>query len=420
MASDHKRFDILIVGGGLTGKMMALTLSYSGYKIGLIAPETDKKSSFDRRSTTIHHAGHLMLKALAVADRLTDVITPITKIAVAVGVEKQHQSNWLLQWHSRIDADNKAVPMAYVIENKDLNDAFQTALADLPASRQVTLLNDAVTGYEEAGHCASITTQSGQMFQAKMVVACDGIKSQMRRLAGLTPRIEETGQFAISTTMRCELPHAQSAYQRFLETGPLALMPLADNHVSLVWSTSQSHAEEMAKLDEGKFSAAVTEAFGQELGALTVTERLSVFPLRPHHNRHFTKGRLLLAGDAAHAIHPLAGMGYNLALADAAILLDLLSDAKIMGLGADHPTIMSQYQKKRMIEVRAISQATSQLNRLLSTRQNLIGQLITIGMAIIDKTAIKQKFRDVAMGGTLSKAQLFKGQLPSSHQSDDG
>ena len=418
MTTDHTQFDILIVGGGLTGKMMALTLSYSGYKIALMAPHPDKKDAFDRRSTTIHHAGHLMLDALAVADRLKDVITPITKIAVAVGKEKQQQSQWLLQWHSRLAADNTAIPMAYVIENKDLNEACQSALDELPDAQQITVFNDTVTGYQDTGQAAHITTQSGQMIHAKMVIACDGVKSQMRTLAGLSPRIEETGQFAISTTMRCELPHAQSAYQRFLETGPIALMPLADNHISLVWSTTQSHAEEMAKADNETFNAAVTQAFGQELGTLTVTEPLSVFPLRPHHNRYFTKGRLVLAGDAAHAIHPLAGMGYNLALADAAILLDLLTDAKIMGLAADHPSIMSQYQKKRMIEVRAISQVTSHLNRLLSRQQNMIGQLISIGMAIIDKTAIKQTFRDVAMGGTLSKARLFKGHLPSSHQSD--
>lgn len=412
MSSDQPQCDILIVGGGLTGKMMALTLSNSGYKIGFIAPQPENPNASDRRSTTIHHAGALMLEALGVAERLQAVMTPITKIAIAVGGEKKRQSNWLLQWQSQLAADKTAIAMAYVIENTDLNEALDKALQNLPSHQQVTFFDDAVTAYQEDSQLAKIHTKAGKAIHAKIIIACDGVKSQMRSFAGLTPKIEETGQFAISTTMHCELPHDNAAYQRFLETGPIALMPLADNHVSLVWSTSQMQADEMAKQDEDAFSAAVTNAFGQELGALTVTEPRMVFPLRPHHNRHFTKGRILLAGDAAHAIHPLAGMGYNLALADAAILLDLFYEAKKMGLGADHPTIMSHYQKRRMVEVRAISQLTSQLNHFLSARKNLIGQILTIGMAVIDKTALKQKFRDIAMGGTLSKASLFKGHLP--------
>ena len=400
--------DIAIIGGGLTGKMMALTLSYSGYSCLLLAPTNTQTGSVqkDTRSTTIHNAGAKMLAALGLFDALSDDFAPIHHIDVAVGPQKPYHSDWLLQWSSQPE------PMAYVIENHRLDSALDAALAKRGA--HLAFCDDSVTSFDATGDHAIITTQSGKKIAATSLIACDGANSEMRKLAGLTPKITETGQRAIIANVTSEIGHNDTAYQRFLATGPLALMPLKEGGLSLVWSTSLAQAEMLLAQADDAFSDSVTDAFGDELGKLTLTGTRASFPLRPQFMRHMTKGRVMLAGDAAHAIHPLAGMGYNLALADAAILLDLYQEARAKGLSCDHPSIGRAYQKRRLPEVVALSSMTNQLNRLLSRKQNVLSHMIAISMSIIDKTPLKQAFRDIAMGGKLSTAPLLKGHLSRS------
>ena len=295
-----------------------------------------------------------------------------------------------------------------MIENHALDTALDTALSGKAGLR---FYDDSITHYEDDGSAAQLVTQTGVKIKTALVIACDGTTSQMRAMAGMTPKIEQTGQTALIATITCELSHNQTAYQRFLPTGPVALMPMSGQQASVVWSTSTSQAEALIQSDITAFDTALSAAFGDELGKLTTDGALSSFPLRPHYNRRLSKGRLLLAGDAAHAIHPLAGMGYNLALSDAAILLDLLIHAKQTGLSADHPTIRTAYNRRRMPEIVAISAVTKYLNRLLSRQPNLISQALAIGMTVLDKTPIKDSISQIAKGGQLSSAPLLHGRL---------
>ena len=183
--------DIAIIGGGLTGKMMALTLSHSGYACLLIAPpkSPDNKSTGDRRSTTIHHAGAKMLKALGLFDRLSDDLAPIHHIDVAIGAQKPYHSDWLLKWSSQPE------PMAFVVENHRLDKALDDAL--LAQGDKVQFCDDLVSSYEDDKVSGVIVTETGKKVSATCLIACDGANSPMRKLAGLTPKIEETGQRAI-------------------------------------------------------------------------------------------------------------------------------------------------------------------------------------------------------------------------------
>ena len=395
-------YDIAIVGGGLTGKMMALTLAHSGYDIALIAPQPVTGKRRDKRTTTIHQAGGRMLSALGIMDKLSDAIAPINTISIAIGPQRPFHSDWLLHW-SRDDET-----MAFVIENHALDSALDDALCDKSG---ICFYDDSITSYEDAGSAAHLVTKTGQKIHAALVIACDGTTSQMRAMAGMTPQIEDTGQTALIATIRCALSHDNTAYQRFLPTGPVALMPMVGQSASVVWSTSTSQAEALLGDDITAFDDALNAAFGDELGRLSSDGALSSFALRPHYNRRLAKGRLILAGDAAHAIHPLAGMGYNLALSDAAVLLDVLIHAKQTGLAADHPTIAASYHRRRMPEILAISTLTKRLNNLLSRPTGLISQTLAIGMSVLDKTPLKDRISDIAMGGRLSSAPLLQGRL---------
>ena len=414
MTRHSSHYPLAIIGGGLTGKMVALTLSHSGYDSALIAPKKpaikqEEKSKIDRRSTTIHHAGAKMLEALGLKDALAGKLSPIHVIRVAVGAQKPMQSDWLLNWSDAHEA------MAYVVENhaldKALDEALDAAIA-APENGDITLIDDTVTAFEDDATMAYLTTSHHDVITARLVIACDGTNSPMREMVGITPYIEQTGQSALIANLTCALDHQDTAYQRFLPTGPIALMPLADKSVSLVWSTSSDAAQAYLEAqDDDAIEAAIQQAFGDELGKLRLATPVSSFPLRPHYNRHLSKGRVILAGDAAHAIHPLAGMGYNLALADAAILLDVIAKAKASGLAPDHPSIKSRYRNRRMPEIVALSALTSQLNALLSKEKGPLPAIMAMGMSVLDKTPLKRRFTAIAKGGTLSKAPLLDGRL---------
>ena len=400
---------IVIIGGGLTGKMMALALSYSGFRVTMMAPQPKGQPKRDKRSTTIHQAGAQMLSALGMTDMLAPHKTPVERICVAIGPEKGQRSDWLLNWSSA------HMPMAYVIENSQLDAAFDTALAQLPSAQSVTIIDDHVISYDETSSAGIIGTNKGQTISASVIIACDGAGSKMRSLIGLTPTIEKTAQTALIANLSCELPHDNTAFQRFLPTGPIAFMPLPEKEVSMVWSTSDTQAEQVKNLSHEDASLAITNAFGLELGALRLQQNITSFALHPQRNRHLSKGRVLLAGDAAHAIHPLAGMGYNLALSDAAVLLDILHDLQKTGLPCDHISLSMRYARQRQVEIKSLTFVTSALNKILSRPSGPLSQFMAMGMSVMDKLPVKTALRDVAMGGTLSTASLLKGIRPSQH-----
>ena len=411
MAQAISYADIAIIGGGLTGKMMSLALLQSGYEICLFAPEAAQKKP-DRRTTTIHAAGYKMLTALGVIDHLATPMVPIHSINVAIGPEAKHQSDWLLNWHETPNQMGQIEPMAYVVENHHLDSAFDKALKANPFFDNLTIIKKTISAFEDKAENASLYDDEGQAYHVRLVVACDGARSVMRDLAGIKPREEITNQKAVITNLTLETDHDFRACQRFLETGPIALMPLDGKMASMVWSTSEAEADRLINLDDDDFAQEVTSAFGLEFGNLRPAGDRHSFALRPYFNRHLSKGRLMLAGDAAHAIHPLAGMGYNLALADAAILLDELKIAKKRGLLPDHISIKNNYAKRRQPEIIAMSAATSYLNKALSRSPNsMISRMMATGMILFDKTALKHMISQIAKGGKLAKAPLLKGEI---------
>lgn len=419
--SDLRHAPITIIGGGLAGKMMALSLATScqdrpDFDITLISPdlvpddETTLSPQKDKRTTTIHAAGAAMLQALGVWQDTDNFRTPITSMAVAVGPQRPYHSDWVLEWQ------DTGTPMAYVVENDKLLAAFDQALAKLAkqAPRKITFIDASVIDVSEQYDRASLTLSDNSILTSQLVIACDGANSAVRKQAGLTPHIQKTGQKAIVTNVRLEVAHNGLACQRFLETGPLALMPLNDENgmammASVVWSTSTKEADRLMMLDDAALSQEITQAFGEEFGKLLICDTPSCFPLIPQFNRRLSKGHVLLAGDAAHAIHPLAGMGYNLALADAAILQDELVKLAKAGLTADHPSLSSAYHRRRLPEITAMSAVTSGLNHLLSRPKNPVTDLLASAMAVVNHTGLKSQFRKIAMGGKLAKAPLLSG-----------
>ena len=413
--------EIAVIGGGLTGLMTATALSFAmpaqkTPRIVLIDRAAQDTVPADERTTTIHAAGARMLTAMGVWDRLARPPAPVMRVAVAEGVPptglaaRRRQASDL-SWQAG-DA-----PLGYVVANNDLQAALRATLSERPVTeiRGVT-----VTGWQTGGDgtaALSLATPKGARdIRAALMVGCDGARSAMAEMAGLSLREERQHQTAIVTTLHAERDHEDTAWQRFLPGGPFALMPATaagpGQALSLVWTLPNAEAERLINADEILFEAACLEAFGPRLGYLRLAGARLAWPLRPSWRRQITAPGLVLAGDAAHAIHPLAGQGYNLALSDAAVLADLLHATLRRGLTASHPSLRNSYEAARLQERLAMTGATSGLNRLFSSAPPALRRAAGIGFSVLDRLPAKSLFSDIAEGGALADAALLDGRLP--------
>ena len=418
------RPDIAVIGGGLTGLMMARALSATGAHILLVDRSSGADGIPDERTTTINAAGMRMLQTLGVQDNLQQDATPIMRIAVAEGaplsgLAARRRPISDLSWQAG------DTPMAYVVGNADLQSALTRTLgenSDFYGSIEI-LSGATLTGMARhaGGMQLDIEDAGGQLSHrsADLVVACDGNNSKVAGFANLAARQEQTFQTAIVSILRAERDHENTAFQRFLPTGPFALMPMSGQHLSLVWTLPDDTAQTLLAADEQAFEAACLDAFGQSLGYLHLAGQRLAWPLRPSLRRRIAAAGVVLAGDAAHALHPIAGQGYNLALADAAVLADCLALARTRGLSSGHPSIWQSYEAARRTERLAMSAATSGINQLFARSPAFVRRMAGAGFAVLDKTPVKSVFSRIAEGGELADAALLRGQFPGTEYAGD-
>jgi len=430
--TEQAHYEVIVVGGGLTGVMMALALSYGGYgsaaapAIALVdrapahpksvntktadsASSASKTPSGDHRTTTINAAGKIMLETLGVWPLIGDMATPITHIKIANGaplqggLARRQRPEFSLDWH---DSDQ---PMAYVVANGRLLDALYTVMVTRPI---IHIADAEVKSFDGASDLARLQFANRPDLTCQLVVACDGTKSKLRDFAGIRSLAEPHRQTAIVANLTLERDHANIAYQRFLPSGPLALMPHGPFRASLVWTLPKAEANHFLTLDEADFANEILAAFGETLGGLQLDGPRLGWPLKPTISHKMTGPHLVLSGDASHSIHPLAGQGYNLALGDAAVLADCLARASARGLGADHRSVETDYLAGRKLEVTAMTAMTSGLNQLMSI-QPVIAKVAGAGMGLVNASPVKSFFQKSAMGGHLARANLLEGRLPT-------
>lgn len=413
--STHHHTDICIVGGGLTGMMMAVALSHTGYQITLLDQSDGNKSGQDGRTTTIHAAGQRMLTALDIWPHMSAPAAPVNAIHVATGPARsglaaRQRTPFDLSWHGEDQ------PLGYVVDNGALFDGLTSALAQ----KNITHITDrTITEMTQQGGraqlCATSTKPANDTFniECQLVVGCDGGNSPLRRNAGLRTLSTESGQTAIVAVLQLAKSHEDAAYQRFLRSGPVALMPMAGRRASLVWTLPDADAAQLLTCETEEFNSAVSGAFGDYLGFLALDGPRLKWPLRPSYTPTITAPNLVLAGDAAHAIHPLAGQGYNLALADAAVLADILVAAHKRGLPAGHSSSLVDYAAGRRQEIAAMTAATAGLNALFSKAPERLAGIAGLGMGLLNRTVFKKTLSQIAMGGVLATAALLDGKLPN-------
>lgn len=383
------QFNVLIVGGGIVGLTAALAMAQRGYSVAVIdagSLKIDSKRS-DTRVYAINHASQTLLQQLNAWQNLDKKrLSPYSRMYVWDAVSGAH-----------IDFDSRYVgtrSLGNIIEESILKEALlqqvfaQPSIHLFPDNRVEELFS------EEAGVkvCSNQQTWEGQL-----LMIADGANSPARQKLKVPLNSWSYDQHALVATVSVEKPHQQTAYQVFHANGPLAFLPLADVHqCSIVWSTDPSYAKKLMSLSDEEFNASLTQAFAKKLGRIEVISTRHQFPLHMRHVKQYAGDRWLLLGDAAHTIHPLAGLGLNVGLADVSSWIRYLDAAQDTLLSRK---ALGAYQRERKHEVWRIIMLMEGFKRLFSNSFMPLVVLRGLGLSLCNGfTSIKRLFIQHAQG----------------------
>jgi 2-octaprenyl-6-methoxyphenol hydroxylase len=396
--------DVLIVGGGLVGGTLAAALALAGVKVVVVdrqAPSAALDAAFDGRYSAIALGSRRVLSTIGLWADLASAAAPIEDIRVSEG-----KSPFFLHYDHRETGDE---PFGFMVENR----AFRQALARrLPKSPGVTLLAPAgVARLERQAGGVTAWLEDGRQVSAALAIGADGRGSTTRNGAGIRVTRWSYKQSGIVCTVEHERPHGFIAHERFLPAGPFAILPIPGNRSSIVWTEHADLAPALMALGDDGFLAELERRFGDFLGSLRVVGPRWSYPLSLQFAEAATARRLALAGDAAHAMHPIAGQGLNMGLRDVAALAEVLIDARRLGLDAGDAAVLERYQRWRRFDNTLMLAATDALNRLFSNEFPPLRLARDVGLAVVDRLRpLKRLFMRQAMGLTGELPRLMRGE----------
>ena len=343
-------FDVVVVGGAMAGAgtaaLLAATPATMSLRVALVEPRPvvppAPDAPLDVRVSAVSRASQRLLEVTGAWPAVAARATAYERMVIWEERQDPQGPDALV-----FDAAGLGEPdLGHIAENR----AIQSALTARAESLGVVLLRAELAALEPARDAARIRLGDGREFRAGLVVGADGAESGVRGAAKIGVHEKDYGQRAVVAHLRPSKPHGATAWQRFLDSGPLALLPLADGRVSLVWSTLPGTALPLVECPEPEFADRVTAASGGVLGELRPTTPRASFPLRLLHARRYAAQRIALVGDAAHVVHPLAGQGINLAFLDAAALVDVVGSALDAGDDPGELAVLRRYERWRKAE----------------------------------------------------------------------
>lgn len=384
----NKEIDILIVGGGLTGATLMLALQGLGFSTLLVDthPLGDKiDPDFDARSLALSPASRRILTMLGAWEHLQDHASPIDLIHVS----DQHHFGT-----SRLQGEPNS-PLGYVVEMQYINRALHQLL-----DKEHILAPATVSAIDLAKQVVTIRTDAGELnVAARLIVAADGSHSAVRRLCDLSAQIKAYAQQAIVANVGLLKSHGGRAYERFTTHGPLAMLPMQENRMSLVWAMPPEEAKPLLSLSDTEFLCQLQQAFGYRLGRFTKVGKRFAFPLQQVLMPQQVKGAVVFIGNAAHTLHPVAGQGFNLGLRDVATLAQCIAQ---QGL---EPGMLQHYLQLRAYDQKVITRFTDGLINVFTSRLPGLGIARGLGLVALDNIP--------AMKNLLARyAQGFGGVVP--------
>ncbi len=376
-------FDIIIIGAGLVGLTAALACAHKGASVCLFDAAAPEKTD-DGRASAFAASSYAMLEHLGVVSHIQEHVQPITDMLIADGAIGDISPLTL-----HFNSADIGGPTGYMIENSVLRSAL---LAQVKASDKIELrapvdINSTARNAKQV----EVSLADGTQLTASLLVAADGRKSTLRQKAGIELQYFAYDQKAIVTTFAHELPHDGVAHQIFFAGGPLALLPLTKNRCSIVWSDTDRAVDAAMGLDEESFTAELARRIGGFLGEINLCAPRQCFPLNMQMAERYTDNRLVLIGDAAHAIHPIAGQGLNMGLRDAAALADVVAESRAVGIDLGGAAI-ADYEAWRNFDNKLLGITTDMLNRLFSNNIAPIRHARRLGLAAMNRSKSAQKF----------------------------
>ncbi len=397
----NKQFDIVIVGAGVTGLTVAALLTKCRFRDRLHLTVVDAAARPCHRTDS------------DVALRVSAIATGSAELLESIGAWEHVSNTRACAYHRmrvwdeagnidgsatlRFDAAEFAVPqLGFIVENELVQHAILGVLDDTCVELE---FDSPIQSLQKQGRRYRLEMPSGRFLEADLVIGADGGRSFIRDSVQIETRDWPYGQTAVVTHLRPEKPHRDTAWQRFLRDGPLGMLPLSDGRVSVVWSTAQERADRAMSASDDELGAMLSEASDYVLGSLTVAGPRGAFPLCARHAVDYVLPGVALIGDAAHAVHPLAGQGANLGLQDAATLADVIDQA--LGNG-EHPgdrPVLRRYERARKGENATMMHFMTGLNSLFATDSALVRELRATGMRLFNRSGpIRDRAVRVALG----------------------
>jgi 2-octaprenyl-6-methoxyphenol hydroxylase len=409
--------DIIIVGAGMAGMTAALALSQGGLMVALVEKQPllqQLDKGFDGRASAIAYSCFRQWQVLGIGQALTPLACRMDQIMVTdahlPGAASQKASPFFLHFDAAEISDRTGnEPLGYMIENRHIRHTLQEALS----TSHVRLFCPAeITKIEEVSSEVRLSLDTGEVLSAPLVVAADGKKSRLRDYMGLKTVGWDYGHSAVVATLKMQYPHNNVAYEHFLPSGPFAILPLTDNRACLVWTESHAKAKALMGVGPQLLMAHLTRRFGDFLGEVELLGPSFIYPLALALSEDMYHGRIALLGDAAHAIHPIAGQGLNLGLKDAAALAEVIIEAARLGEDIGSELVLERYAKWRRFENVTTSMATDAFVHLFSNNNPILRPLRNVGMGLINKVAPARRFfMEDAGGATGDLPKLLRGQM---------
>lgn len=409
--ANNNNFDLIIIGGGLAGASLACALKdikkkdgAAALKIAVVEAyelETQSQPSYDDRTVALSYGSKRIFECMGIWSGLTEFAQKIDTIHISdrghFGVTR------LTKEQENVEA------LGYVVENKRVGQTLYAALKSEAVSNVTLFCPASISKLEQNENHVTIEIVMGdktQQLKGELLVAADGNNSKVMQLLHVGRSQKKYNQTALITNITPGKKHNNVAYERFTETGPLAFLPMQSNRCSVVWTLQPKQADDLLALDEEQFLLQLQVCFGFRLGEIAKVGKRQIYPLALQAATQVVHNRVLVIGNAAHSLHPVAGQGFNLALRDVAILSELVADAVHAENDIGQQSLLQEYAQLREQDVKRVYQFTDALIKTFSNNISVLGHLRSIGLLAVDVLPdVKHQLavQSMGLGGRLSR-----------------
>ncbi|BCJ89345.1 2-octaprenyl-6-methoxyphenyl hydroxylase [Terrihabitans soli] len=396
-----KKADVVIAGAGFVGLALGAALQRAGLDVAICDPALSKKPPDDPRASALVAGAKNLMEAIGAWDLAAPEAEAITRMEISDARLEEVTRPVMLTFAGAEDETSYVVP----------NTAIRAALFEAAKAAGVSLIPQAVASYEAGRARVVAKLADDSQISAALLVAAEGANSPLRKFAKVRMQGWRYDQIAIVTTVKLEHPHEGVAIQHFFEGGPFALLPMKDNHASVIWSERKIEAQRLYALPDAEFRTALQERAGWRFGEISLAAPRAMRPLELRVAKSFVSERLALVGDAAHVTHPLAGQGLNIGLRDVAALAESMADAARLGGDIGASDVLTRYESWRRFDTMTMLAATDSLLKLFTLPGAPARLLRDAGLGVVERIpAAKAAITKAAAGLSGDVPRLLRGE----------